>query len=81
MFEELNPERVFASQGNYVAMPDTKLGFDILINGTPRTFRDRKDTAYDAARLLKSNNPKELIEVMDRSTGQRSVMLADGRLG
>jgi hypothetical protein len=29
---------------------DPKLGFEILINGTPRTFRDRKDTAYDAAR-------------------------------
>jgi hypothetical protein len=60
---------------------DPKLGFDILKNGTPRTFRDRKDIAYDAARLLKSKNPKELIEVTDRSTGQKSVMLPDGRLG
>ena len=32
---------------------DPKLGFDILINGT-RTYRDRRDTAYDAARPLKS---------------------------
>jgi hypothetical protein len=59
---------------------DPKLGFEILINGTPRTFRDRKDTAYDAARVLKSKNAKEVVEIVDRSTGQRLVMLIDGRL-
>jgi len=50
-----------------------KLGFDILINGTPRTFRDRKDTAYDAARLLKTKNAKEVVEIVDCSTGQGSA--------
>jgi hypothetical protein len=60
---------------------DPKLGFEILINGTPRTFRDRKDTAYDAARVIKSKNPKGLVEIWDRSTGQKAVMLIDGRLG
>jgi len=57
-----------------------KLGFDILINGTPRTFPDRKDTAYDAARILKSKNPKEIVEILD-CTGLKSVNLPDGRLG
>lgn len=60
---------------------DPKLGFDILINGTPRTFRDRKETAYEAARLLKSKNPRDVVEILDRSTGLKSVMLIDGRLG
>jgi hypothetical protein len=60
---------------------DPKLSFDILINGTPRTFRDRKDTAYEAARFLKSKNPRDVVEILDRSTGLKSVMLIDGRLG
>lgn len=64
-----------------------KLGFDILINSTPRTFPDRKDTAYDAARLLKSKNPKEkeIVEIwtargLSRSTYQMAG-LAKGRTG
>ena len=35
---------------------DPKLGFDILINDTPRTFRDRKETAYEAARLVQTHD-------------------------
>lgn len=60
---------------------DPRPGFDILINGAPRTFRDRKDTAYEAARFLKSKHLREIVEIVDRSTGQKSVMLEDGRLG
>jgi hypothetical protein len=30
------------------------------------------------ARFLKSRNPKAIIEVVDGSTGQKSVMLEDG---
>jgi len=60
---------------------DPKLGFDILINGTPRTFRDRKDAAYEAARLLKTQNPRDVVEIVDRSTGLKSVILPDGRVG
>jgi hypothetical protein len=55
-------------------------GFEIRVNGIPRTFRDRKDMAYDAARVLKSKNPKAIIEVVDCSTSLRSIMLEDGRL-
>jgi hypothetical protein len=54
-------------------------GFDILINGVPRTFRDKKATAYDAARTIKSHARNDIIEILDRSTGAKVVMLEDGR--
>jgi hypothetical protein len=56
-------------------------GFEILIDGTPRTFRDAKDNAYSAARLLKRSNRNNIIEVHDRSTGAKVIMLEDGRTG
>jgi hypothetical protein len=56
-------------------------GFDILHYGAPRTFRDDKATAYDAARFAKGNARGDIIEIVDRSTGQKLVMLADGRTG
>jgi hypothetical protein len=56
-------------------------GFDILANGVPRTFRDLKMSAYDAARFVKSRNRGDIIEIVDRSTGTKMVMLADGRTG
>jgi hypothetical protein len=30
--------------------------FEIRIDGTPRSYRDRKDYAMEAARLIKSKN-------------------------
>jgi hypothetical protein len=56
-------------------------GFDILHNGVPRTFRDQKAMAYEAARFAKAQNPGDLIEIVDRSKGSKLVMLADGRTG
>ena len=41
-------------------------GFDILHNGVPRTFRDQKAMAYEAARFAKTQNPADLIELVDR---------------
>jgi hypothetical protein len=32
--------------------------FDILVNGVPRTFRDQREAAYEAARYLKIRYPK-----------------------
>ena len=32
--------------------------FEIRIDGTPRSYRDRKDYAMEAARLIKSKNPQ-----------------------
>jgi hypothetical protein len=54
-------------------------GFDILHSGVPRTFRDKKDMAYEAARFAKTQNPADLIEIVDRSNGTKKMMLADGR--
>ena len=55
-------------------------GFEILINGVPRTFRDRRDMAYEAARLLKAKNRMAIVEVVDCSTGQKAIMQEDSRL-
>ena len=54
-------------------------GFDILHNGVPRTFRDQKAMAHEAARFAKTQNPADLIEIVDRSNGTKRMMLADGR--
>jgi len=56
-------------------------GFVILHNGVPRTFRDSKATAYEAARFAKSKAKGDIIEIIDRATGTRIVMLEDGRTG
>ena len=55
-------------------------GFDILHNGS-RTFRDNRETAFEAGRYVKSLHPADIIEIIDRSTGTKIVMLADGRTG
>ena len=54
-------------------------GFDILHNGVPRSFRDQKAMAYEAARFAKTQNPADLIEIVDRFNGSKLVMLANGR--
>jgi hypothetical protein len=56
-------------------------GFDLLVDGVQRTFRDLKDSAYEAARTLKRMNRNSIIEIRDRSTGQKQIILEDGRLG
>jgi hypothetical protein len=56
-------------------------GYQILHNGVPRTFRDRRDTALDAAQFAKSKARGEIIEIVERSTGTKLVMLEDGRTG
>ena len=54
-------------------------GFDILINGIARTFRDLRPAAHEAALYLKSKSRSEVIEIRDRSTGEKILMLEDGR--
>jgi hypothetical protein len=56
-------------------------GYQILHNGVPRTFRDKRETAFEAARFAKSWARGEIIEIVDRSTGTKLVMLEDGRTG
>ena len=43
--------------------------FEIRIDGTPRSYRDRKDYAMEAARLIKSKNPHSMLEVKDLQSG------------
>jgi hypothetical protein len=43
--------------------------FEIRIDGTPRSYRDRKDYAMEAARLIKSKNPHSMVEVEDLNSG------------
>ena len=43
--------------------------FEIRIDGTTRTYRDRKDYAMEAARLIKSKNPHSMVEVKDLQSG------------
>jgi len=42
---------------------------EIRIDGTPRSYRDRKDYAMEAARLIKSKNPHSMVEVKDLQSG------------
>jgi hypothetical protein len=43
--------------------------FEIRIDGTPRSYRDRKDYAMEAARFIKSKHPHSLVEVKDLQSG------------
>ena len=43
--------------------------FEIRIDGTPRTYRDRKDFAMEVARLIKSKNPHSMVGVKDLKSG------------
>jgi hypothetical protein len=48
--------------------------FEIRIDGAPRSYRDRKDYAMEAARLIKSKNPHSLVEVKDLKSGDVTAM-------
>lgn len=56
-------------------------GFDILHNGVPRTFRDVRESAYEAARFAKARHRTDIIEIVDRAAGTKMIMLEDGRTG
>ncbi len=60
---------------------DNGEGFQILHNGVPRTFRDQRETAFEAARYAKGKARGEIIEIRDCATGTKLVMLEDGRTG
>jgi len=47
-------------------------GFEILVNGVPRTFRDRKELAMDAGRQLKRRDMAAEITVVDVETREWS---------
>jgi hypothetical protein len=61
-------------------MPD-KEGFEIIVNGVTRTYRDRRDIAYEAARYMKERHPRDFVEVRDVATGTKLIVFEDGRVG
>ena len=44
--------------------------FEIRIDGTPRTCRDRKDLALQGAQILKARNPNSVVRLKDLQTGR-----------
>jgi hypothetical protein len=56
-------------------------GYEIRHNGVPRTFRDKRETAFDAARYAKSKVKSDLIEIIDRASRAKLILLEDGRTG
>jgi hypothetical protein len=48
--------------------------YEIAIDGTPRSYRDREDLAREAALLLKTKQPNAEITLRDRQTGAVTVI-------
>jgi len=44
--------------------------YEIAIDGTPRTYRDRKELAIGAATLLKTKNVHSEVTMRDLETGK-----------
>ena len=44
--------------------------YEIAIDGTPRSYRDRKELAIEAATFLKTKNPNAELTVRDLETGE-----------
>ena len=44
-------------------------GFEILVNGTPRSFRDDMETAYDAGMVIKRRWPETVVTLHSTETG------------
>ena len=44
--------------------------YEIAIDGTPRSYRDRKELAIDAATFLKTKNPNAELTVRDLEFGE-----------
>ena len=53
---------------------------EIRIDHTPRTYRDRKDFAMEAASFLKSRNPHSVVEVRDLKKWRGDGRHLQGRL-
>jgi hypothetical protein len=48
--------------------------FEISIDGTPRTYRDLKPLAIEAAELLKRKHPHSAVAVKDLQTGETTAV-------
>ena len=54
-------------------------GFDIVVNGVNRSFRDVKLVAFAAGITLKNRNPRDEVQIRNRSTGALATVMSDGR--
>jgi hypothetical protein len=48
--------------------------FEITIDGTPRTYRDLREHAIEAAQLLKGKNPHSQVVVRDLRTDEKTLV-------
>jgi hypothetical protein len=55
--------------------------FEISIDGTPRTYRDVKPLAIEAAELLKRKHPHSAVVVKDLQTGETIAVEYEPGLG
>ena len=55
--------------------------FEISIDGTPRTYRDRKAFAIEAAERLKRKHPNSTIVVRDLQSGEATTVKYKPDLG
>jgi hypothetical protein len=55
-------------------------GFEIRVNGAPRTFRELKELAYEAARIIKNKVPGivEIVDPLHRHQGGHDGGWPDG---
>ena len=51
--------------------------FEVRIDGTPRTYRDRKDFAMEAGQLIKSKQPHSILQSGDVTAGLSKVHVVD----
>jgi len=56
-------------------------GFEIIVNGTYRTFRDRWEIALEAAVYAKSRAPTDIVQIRNCKTQETVNVLLDGRIG
>jgi hypothetical protein len=66
---------------------NTGATWEIVIDGRPRSYRDNLEIAREAARYLKSKNPKSEVAIRNCATGEalpmtvkhEAVAWADGK--
>jgi hypothetical protein len=56
-----------------MSRPNTGARFEIAIDGTPRTCRDLKELAFEAATFLKTKNVPSEVTVRDLESGEVTV--------
>ena len=48
--------------------------FEVLVEGKPRSYRDRKAVAIEAAEYLKWKHPHSVVEVKDLASGKATAV-------